>query len=119
MLLSFRGGIFSGNANGSIDGESLCIYIMDMIKWGVEKEAKLLAERNIDLREISEIIGKGEIVGVELVPNQDDHPGQKMAVVRYKGDYCCVPYAIQDDGDWFLKTAFFSRLARKKYGGRK
>lgn len=67
---------------------------MDMIKWNVEKEAKLLAERNIDLREISEIIGKGEIVGVELVPNQDD-------------------------GDWFLKTAFFSRLARKKYGGRK
>lgn len=89
------------------------------IKWNEEKAVKLLAERGIALSEIAAIIEDGGIVGVELVPNQGDHPGQNMAIVPYKGDFCCVPYVVQPDGDWFLKTAFFSRMARKKYGGDK
>ena len=88
-----------------------------MIRWDKKKELKLLAERGIDISEISEIIENGGILGAELVPNQKDHPGQKMVVVKYGGDYCCVPYVVEADGGWFLKTAFISRMARKKYGG--
>ena len=88
-----------------------------MIKWNKDKEQKLLDERGISLSDISEIIESGNVLDEVFVPNHKDHPGQKMFVVEYDGDIACVPFVKDDAGNFFLKTAFFSRVARKKFGG--
>jgi hypothetical protein len=46
-------------------------------------------------------------------PNQDEHPGQKMAVVMIDDYAYLVPY-VYDGDDIFLKTLIPSRKATDK-----
>lgn len=88
-----------------------------MIKWSSEKAEVLMRKRSISLKEIAEMIEAHDIVDVQDVPNQDDHPGQKMFIVMYNGYLHGVPFVMEDNGDLFIKTAFPSRILQKKYGG--
>ncbi|MDD8017240.1 MAG: DUF4258 domain-containing protein [Bacteroidota bacterium] len=82
------------------------------IIWDQEKERKLLFERNIDIREIAELIVSGEYVDILENPSR---PTQQIFVVRYHGYVHVVPFVI--DGDTIiLKTVFPSRRFHQLYG---
>lgn len=84
------------------------------IEWNAEKAEKLKRERNIDMDEIAELIRNEKIIRIEAVPNQKEHPNQRMYVLDYNGYAICVPYVYDQNGTLFLKTAFPSRVQNKK-----
>lgn len=87
-----------------------------IIEWNADKAEKLLADRNIDINDIAKIIKSNKIITIEDVPNQSDHPGQRMYILNYKDYTFCVPFTYTKDGALFLKTVFPSRTYHKKFG---
>lgn len=69
------------------------------------------------MNEIADIIRKHGYIAIENVSNQQNHPGQKMFILNYKGYAHCVPF-VEDGSCIFLKTAFASRFYHKKFGGK-
>lgn len=84
-----------------------------MIKWNEEKAEKVLNERGIDFNDIAAEIADGNFA-VRPVDNQDGHPGQLMAIVVIDDHAVCAPFVVEDNGDFFIKTAFFSRKWDKR-----
>lgn len=95
------------------------IHTEKVIEWNAEKAEKLKEERNIDMEEIAEIIRNENIISIEEVPNQKEHPNQRMYVLDYNNYTICVPFVYDQNGTLFLKTAFPSRVQNKKNGGEK
>ena len=52
-------------------------------------------------------------------PNQTRYPGQRIYVVEIRGYLYNVPYVTQNDGVLFLKPAFASSRAMRRYGRRR
>lgn len=86
------------------------------IEWNVDKAKFLLESRGIDLSKVESLIREDRF-RMEMVPNQLDHGGQRMFIVSLDGYACCVPFVESEDGNIFVKTAFWSRIAQKKYRG--
>ena len=84
-----------------------------MIKWNEEKAEKVLAERGIDFNDIADEIALGNFA-VRLVDNQEGHPEQKMVIVVLCDHAVCAPFVVEENGDFFIKTAFFSRKWDKR-----
>lgn len=84
-----------------------------MIKWNEEKAEKVLAERGIDFNDISAEVALGNFA-VRPVENQEGHPGQLMLVVVLDDHAVCAPFVEEDNGDFFIKTAFKSRKWDKR-----
>ena len=84
------------------------MYILGMVKRNEENRLKLLAERGLDFAELAQIIDSGEARVVD-VKNQNNHAGQKMFVVTFEDYPVCVPFVVEENGDFFLKTAFRNR----------
>lgn len=83
-----------------------------MYKWDTEKNAILLAKRNVSFGALVESISSGGLVALEKHPKR---PNQWVYVVLHEGDYWIVPFVHEENGGVFLKTAYRSRKARSLY----
>ena len=92
------------------------MYIAYMVRWNEEKRAKILENRGIDLEDVATLIESGEF-RIADSPNQEGHPGQKMFVVVIEDYAVCAPFVRDENGDFFLKTAFPSRMMQKQLKG--
>jgi hypothetical protein len=80
----------------------------------MEKNAKLLSERNICFEEIQVLLDRNCLVDILIHPKQDRYPGQGILVVRGIQDTYLVPF-IESANGLFLKTIYPSRKAQKSY----
>lgn len=84
--------------------------------WGAEKNARLKRERGFGFEDIIVAIGDGGLLD-DVVHPSPDYAHQRILIVCVGDKVIAVPYVM--DGDVrFLKTAYASRSARKRYLGR-
>jgi hypothetical protein len=82
---------------------------MTKIRWNDEKERKLQAEvsRNgITFADCAVAIADGRVLAV--LPHAT-HSHQRLAILSIENYAYVVPFVIEEDGTWFLKTVFPSR----------
>ena len=78
------------------------------------KADKLLRERNIDIKEIENLLLREG--PVETLKNKS-RQGQQVFLVKYNGYIHAVPFVLNAEGGIIIKTAYPSRKYNKKYGG--
>jgi len=81
------------------------------ISWSEEKDKALRATRNVSFQAVRGEIAAGRFIGPEANPA---HPTQQRIIVSLNGYPHIVPLVIDEDGNWFLKTIFPSRKAKKE-----
>jgi hypothetical protein len=87
---------------------------MKPFAWSPEKNAQLMADRELCFEAVVVAIEAGELLDVLEHPSQARYPGQRILVVRINGYVHLVPYV--DAGDHlFLKTIIPSRKAQRHY----
>lgn len=86
------------------------------IIWDEEKSTKLKTERGISLDEIAVLILRKKYVDIVRHPKR---AGQWMFLMPINEYIHVVPFAIDGDGNFVLKTAFPSRKFHKRLGGTK
>ena len=82
---------------------------MEAIKWNPEKERMLQAEtsRNgVTFADCVVAIADGRLLDVRPHPTA---PHQRLAILNIDSYAYVVPFVMEDDGSWFLKTVFPSR----------
>ena len=82
---------------------------MKKIKWNIEREARLQSvgiRAGIGFADCVVAIDDGRILDNLSHPTRDN---QKLLVLNIEDYAYVVPYIIEDDGSWFLKTVFPSR----------
>lgn len=84
-------------------------------KYNHEKNALLLAERNIGFEEIIQAISDGNLLSITNHPNKNKYPHQMILNVRILEEVYIVPFVKEEDDSLFLKTLFPSRKARKLF----
>lgn len=87
---------------------------MKYFDWDEQKNAKLLAERDICFEDILTAIAEGRVLQNINHPNKARYPNQKVLIVQVNDYAYIVPY-IQDDTMIFLKTIYPSRQMTRKY----
>jgi len=88
---------------------------MERFSWNSEKELKLQAEtsRNgVTFADCVVAIADGRILDVRPHPTI---PNQRLAILNIENYAYVVPFVIEDDGTWFLKTVFPSRKETALY----
>lgn len=86
------------------------------ILYSSAKDAWLKAKRGIGFERIIDCL-QSQGMRVADNPNQDKYPGEHVFVLEIEGYVWLVPY--HEEGDKiFLKTAFPSRKANKRYARR-
>ena len=79
-----------------------------------EKNEYLKSTRDISFEKIIESMESGGILARTLHENTEKYPNQEIFYVK-KGNYVYrVPF-VEEDGKIFLKTAYASRVATKKF----
>ena len=79
---------------------------MKTIRWNADKEALLLADRGrggVGFADCVIAIDEGRILDILPHPTR---PHQQLLVLNIEGYAYVVPYVIEKDGSWFLKTVF-------------
>jgi uncharacterized DUF497 family protein len=84
-----------------------------MIYWDNEKNNKLIAQRDISLEEISEMILREEYLDILENPNREE---QLIFIIYIKDYIYAVPFVIDEQENIVLKTAYPSRKFNKIYG---
>jgi hypothetical protein len=94
--------------------------VEDMIsyRWNIEKERKL--QRNetrngITFADCAVAISEGRILDVR------EHPTlahQRLAILEIENYAYVVPFVVEEDGTWFLKTVYPSRKYTALYFGK-
>lgn len=79
------------------------------------KNEQLLKTRGIGFEEIITEIQLGNLVSVKTHHNFDKYPKQEIMFVKVCFVIYVVPYVIEDDGTFFLKTLYPSRKATKQH----
>ncbi len=82
---------------------------MQKFRWSSEKEKKLQAEtsRNgVTFADCVVAIADGRILDVRPHPTSAH---QRLAILNIENYAYVVPFVMEDDGTWFLKTVFPSR----------
>lgn len=85
------------------------------LKYNDAKNTKLRIERGIDFEDIKESIEYGNLICIEEHHNQAQYSAQKIMHVRFDDEVYSIPFVIELDGTFFMKTAYPSRKARKKF----
>ena len=85
---------------------------MKPFAWSAEKNAQLMADRELCFEAVVVAIEAGELLDVLEHPKQDRYPGQRILVVRIDGYVHLVPYVEAAD-HLFLKTIIPSRKAQR------
>ena len=88
--------------------------IVKPILWSIEKNAKLRAERGVSFEEIETAILNDKVIEVIDHSNTIQYGHQKIFVIDWNEYALMVPY-VETEEEIFLKTAFYSRKATKKY----
>ncbi len=83
--------------------------------WSNEKDALLRAERGFGFTDVVTAIESGGVLFDGSYP-RPGYEHQRQMIVRFVDMALVVPYVF-DGSDRFLKTAFPSRVARRKYLG--
>ena len=83
-----------------------------------EKNEKIFIERGITFEDVIEAIARRGVLLNFDNPNKEKYPNQKILVVDVNGYAYCVPYVIQEDDTWFLKTIYPSRKFKTLIGGK-
>lgn len=86
---------------------------MKRFDWDIDKNAKLIKERNISFEEIVFFIERGQVLDIVDNPNPK-YRHQKMFVLDVAGYVYLVPFTETGES-YFLKTVFPSRKATKEY----
>lgn len=73
------------------------------IKWSEIKNEVLKETREVSFEQVEEEIQKGAFIGPEDNPSREN---QKRIIVKLDGYPCAVPFVIEQDGSWFLKTIY-------------
>jgi uncharacterized DUF497 family protein len=81
-----------------------------MLDWSDEKNELLKSIRGVSFEEVAIELEAGRFIGPEDNPSR---PGQKRVIVKIRDYPHVVPIAIDDRGNWFLKTIIPSRKAKK------
>ena len=84
------------------------------IIWDEEKSAKLKKERGISLDEVTVLILQSKYVDIVEHPK---HPGQRMFLIPINGYIHVVPFVVDRENNFVLKTVFPSRKFHKRHGG--
>lgn len=85
------------------------------ISFSEEKNQLLKATRGIGLDEIKDLLGRNNLLA-DIVHPSERYPHQRMYVVRVDHTVYAVPYVINaQKGEIFLKTAYPSRVLKRKY----
>lgn len=87
---------------------------MNIFSWDNEKNELLKNGRGVCFEQIVLLMEKGEVLDTIEHPNQEKHPGQKIAVVIIDAYAYLVPY-VEHSEKIFLKTIIPSRKATNKY----
>lgn len=81
------------------------------MRFDLEKDSMLRAERNISFEMIIEAISEGKVLNDIAHPKREN---QRVMLVEIAGDIYFVPYVLEKDGNLFLKTAFIHRKYRTR-----
>lgn len=73
------------------------------IRWNEDKNQLLKETRNVSFEQVEEQIAKGDFIGPEDNPAREN---QKRIIVKLDGYPCVIPFVIDEDGNWFLKTIY-------------
>jgi hypothetical protein len=87
---------------------------MKPFAWSPQKNAQLLAERQLCFEAVVVAIEAGDLLDVQEHPNQQRYPGQRILVVRLNGYIHLVPM-IETEEHLFLKTIIPCRKANRFY----
>lgn len=88
---------------------------MDLFRWDEGKNILLKQTRGIGFEEIEEAILKGDILANLRHPNEKRYPRQRIFVVALNGYAYSVPYIIEEENTYFLKTVYPNRAMTKRY----
>lgn len=80
-----------------------------------DKNTKLKIERRVEFEDIIDAITRGNLILIEEHPNIKRYPNQELMHVKMEDEVYVVPFVEEADGTFFLKTAYPSRKARKKF----
>ena len=83
--------------------------------WNEENNSFLKQDRGISFERLVVAIEEGHLLDVLEHPNKDKYGNQLILVVEIEDYAFCVPCAPEDNGNYFLKTAFPSRKYTKQY----
>ena len=86
---------------------------MKRFDWDIDKNKKLILERNISFEEIVIFIEQDKLIDIVENPNPK-YKHQNMFVIDINGYVYVVPF-IENDESYFLITIFPSRKATKEY----
>jgi len=87
---------------------------MRIFRWNNEKNEWLKEHRGVCFEQVVILLEREDVLEVIEHPNQEDYPGQRIAIVRINDYAYLVPY-VQEGEEIFLKTIIPSRRARNKY----
>lgn len=76
------------------------------ILWNTEKNKLLMETRQVSFDMVVDKIIENDFIGPEVNPSRND---QFRIIVHFDGYPYVVPFIIDVDGNWFLKTIFPSR----------
>lgn len=87
--------------------------------WNDEKNKILIRDRKISFEEVIHYIENEKILSNIDHPNQEKYPGQKIFIIEINEYVYLVPYVIESQNKYFLKTVIPSRKAKKEFLGGK
>ncbi len=88
---------------------------MKRFEWNEEKNEWLKEKRGISFDEVVDAVENNYVLDVFQHENQKRHPGQYVLLITIKDYVYEVPFVIQKDESWFLKTMYPSRKYTKRY----
>lgn len=93
------------------------MYIINIemkVRSDLGKALLVKQKHGVDMESVRQEILAGRFV-TRMVNNQTDHNGQRMFLVLVDGYVLCAPFVEENDGTYFLKTAFKSRLYQRRF----
>ena len=87
---------------------------MNVFRWDNAKNEWLKKNRGVSFEEVVILMEREDVLEIIEHPNQDKHPGQRIAIIRINAYAYLVPY-VQEGDAIFLKTIIPSRKATNQY----
>jgi uncharacterized DUF497 family protein len=82
--------------------------------WDESKNARLLRERGVSFEEVAELLSEKRYLDILEHPTRSE---QMIFIVALKGYTYVVPFVIDPEGNFVLKTIYPSRKYHRRYGG--
>lgn len=91
---------------------------MIQVRWNIEKAKSLLANKDrecVSFEECVVALEEGRVLDDLQHPSREN---QRIFILEINGYAHVVPYVIEEDGTYFLKTVFPSRKYHAQYLGK-